>query len=119
MGVSSSAWRGREGLATREGSPDNAIGTLTKLLGDSIALVNNEVLVEDLEDLAPGEVRHGEAGAREQRLMSRFRRGDAGQRHRAQLVDADRSNKTNEKNAMGENKKLCKKEEERETGAVA
>lgn len=40
------------------GLPDNSIGALTKLLGHSVALVDDEVLVEDLEDLAPGEIGH-------------------------------------------------------------
>lgn len=40
-------------------SPDDAVGALTELLGDSIALVDDEVLVEDLEDLSALEVTHG------------------------------------------------------------
>lgn len=32
--------------------PDDAIRTLTQLLGDIVVLVDDEVLVEDLEDLA-------------------------------------------------------------------
>ena len=40
--------------------PDNAISTLSKLLGDGVALVDNEVLVKDLEDLATREISHGE-----------------------------------------------------------
>jgi hypothetical protein len=38
--------------------PDNTICALTELLGDSVALVDDEVLVEDLEDLATLEIRH-------------------------------------------------------------
>ena len=39
----------------KEGSariPDNAVGTLAQLLGHRVPLVDDEVLVEDLEDLA-------------------------------------------------------------------
>lgn len=43
------------------GLPDNTICSLAKLLGDSVALVDDEVLVEDLEDLPSLEVRHGRA----------------------------------------------------------
>jgi hypothetical protein len=32
--------------------PDNAVGALAKLLGHIVALVDDEFLVEDLEDLA-------------------------------------------------------------------
>lgn len=42
--------------------PDNAISSLTELLGDGVALVDNKVLVEDLEDLATHEISHGECG---------------------------------------------------------
>lgn len=44
---------------------DNTIGALTKLFRDSVALVDNEVLVEDLEDLAALQVgiTHVAAGA--------------------------------------------------------
>lgn len=42
------------------GCTDNAIGALAQLFGDGIALVDDEVLVEDLEDLAAleGRVAH-------------------------------------------------------------
>lgn len=33
-------------------SPHDTVGSLAKLLGDGVALVHNEVLVEDLEDLS-------------------------------------------------------------------
>ena len=61
------SWRGRG--ETREerrgskrdwdGSPDDAVRALTKLLGDCVALIDDEVLVEDLEDLPALEVAHG------------------------------------------------------------
>lgn len=38
---------------------DNAVGALTQLLGHIVPLVDDEFLVEDLEDLAVREVRHG------------------------------------------------------------
>lgn len=38
--------------------PDYAIGSLAQLLGDVVPLVDHKLLVEDLEDLAAGEVRH-------------------------------------------------------------
>lgn len=44
-----------EGRKTRVGAqslPDDAVGALAKLLGDGVSLVDDEVLVEDLEDLA-------------------------------------------------------------------
>lgn len=46
------------------GSADNAVGALAELLGDGVALVDDEVLVEDFEDLAAGErrVAHGGEG---------------------------------------------------------
>lgn len=43
-------------------SPDNAVGALAQLLSHVVALVNNKLLVEDLEDLAVREVRHGGGG---------------------------------------------------------
>lgn len=56
--------KGMPGLAwlrqqlQRAGLPDDAIGTLSQLLGHSVSLVDNEVLVEDLEDLASLEIGH-------------------------------------------------------------
>jgi hypothetical protein len=43
------------------GSADDTVGALAEFLGDSVALVDDEVLVEDLEDLAAGKrgVAHG------------------------------------------------------------
>ena len=38
--------------------PYYAVSALTEFLGDIVALVYNEVLVEDLEDLSPMEVCH-------------------------------------------------------------
>ena len=45
-------------------SPDNAVGALAQLLSHVVALVHNKLLVEDLEDLAVREVRHGGGGVR-------------------------------------------------------
>jgi hypothetical protein len=63
-----SAWRGRAGAKRKASqcpeagdSPDNTVGTLPKLLGDCVALIDNEVLVENLEDLAPRKIGHCEA----------------------------------------------------------
>lgn len=39
--------------------PNNTISSLAELLGDSISLVDNEVLVEDLENLATLKISHG------------------------------------------------------------
>jgi hypothetical protein len=39
--------------------PDDAVGTLTELFCNIVALVDDKLLVEDLEDLAVGEVGHG------------------------------------------------------------
>lgn len=44
--------------------PDNAVSSLAELLGDGVALVDNEVLVKDLEDLATHEISHGECCVR-------------------------------------------------------
>jgi hypothetical protein len=48
--------------------PHDPVGALAQLLGDSVPLIDNELLVEDLEDLASLEVGHdddgGEGGAR-------------------------------------------------------
>jgi hypothetical protein len=44
--------------AEDEGSPDDAIGTLSQLLGHIVPLVYNELLVEDLEHLATLQIRH-------------------------------------------------------------
>ena len=41
-------------------SPDNTVRTLTELFCDRISFVNDKVLVEDLEYLAPLEVGHFE-----------------------------------------------------------
>jgi hypothetical protein len=38
--------------------PDDAVGALAKLLGNRVALVDDEVLVKDLEDLAALEICH-------------------------------------------------------------
>jgi hypothetical protein len=47
------------GSNKKGGVPDDAVGTLTELLCDIVALVDDKLLVEDLEDLAVGEVGHG------------------------------------------------------------
>ena len=44
------------------GSPDNTISSLTELLCDSVSLIDDEVLVEDLEDLSSLKVRHDVGG---------------------------------------------------------
>lgn len=44
----------------KRNSPDDAVGALSKLLGDGVALIDDKVLVEDLEDLPSLEVGHGE-----------------------------------------------------------
>lgn len=43
-------------------SPNNSVGSLTKFLGHSVSLIDNEVLVEHLEDFASLEVGHGGEG---------------------------------------------------------
>lgn len=45
----------------RGGSPNNAIGALSQLLGYVVALINDEILVEDLEDLTALEIGHVDA----------------------------------------------------------
>lgn len=47
--------RGRE---KESHAPNNAVSSLAELLGDGIALVDDEVLVEDLENLASLQVTH-------------------------------------------------------------
>lgn len=39
--------------------PNNAVSALAKLLCDSVALIDDEILVENLEDLAALEISHG------------------------------------------------------------
>jgi hypothetical protein len=39
--------------------PNDPVCTLSQLFGHSVSLIDNEVLVEDLEDLAATEVGHG------------------------------------------------------------
>lgn len=49
--------------------PDNAVRALSELLGDGVPVVDDEVLVKDLEDLASLEVGHGgRFGARGERV---------------------------------------------------
>lgn len=38
--------------------PNNAVSALTQLLGHIVPIINDEVLIEHLKDLAPLEVRH-------------------------------------------------------------
>lgn len=38
--------------------PDYAVGSLAQLLGNIVTFINDEVLVEDLEDLAALEISH-------------------------------------------------------------
>jgi hypothetical protein len=42
--------------------PDNTVSSLTKLLGHVVALIDDEFLIEDLEDLAAREVGHDGGG---------------------------------------------------------
>ena len=44
--------------------PDNAIGALAQLLRHGVPLIDDEVLVENLEDLASLKLAHGDQGAR-------------------------------------------------------
>ena len=57
------------------GLPDDAVRALTELLGDGVALVDDEVLVEDLEDLAPREIGHLVAIRRRRGVNRRELRG--------------------------------------------
>lgn len=64
------------GSASGRHIPHDAIGTLTQLFSDGVSLVNDKVLIEDLEDLAPRHVRHREVAgicgfARLRRLRGR------------------------------------------------
>jgi hypothetical protein len=56
--------------------PDNTIGALAQLLGDSVSLVDDKVLVEHLEHLSALEVGHdgSEGGGRGGRGGGRFHR---------------------------------------------
>lgn len=45
-------------LKMKRNSPNNSICSLAKLFGDSIALIDNEILIKDLEDLSALEIRH-------------------------------------------------------------
>jgi hypothetical protein len=47
------------------GLPDNTICALSQLFGHGVPLVDNEVLIEDLEDLAAAEVGHGRQAVNE------------------------------------------------------
>lgn len=47
----------------KRNSPNNSICSLAQLFGDSIAFVDNEILIKDLEDLATLEIRHCSASA--------------------------------------------------------
>lgn len=40
------------------GLPDNAISSLSKLFRNIVPLIHDEVLIEDLEDLAAGHICH-------------------------------------------------------------
>lgn len=55
--------------------PDNTVSSLAKLFCDIVALIDNEILVEDLEDLPALKICHLVAGLRSQRstyLSKRF-----------------------------------------------
>jgi len=43
--------------------PDNAVGSLSKLLGHRVALIDDEVLVENLEDFTTLKISHVELRA--------------------------------------------------------
>jgi hypothetical protein len=53
------AQRTRTSATRCANSPDDTVSSLAKLFGDSVALVNDKVLVKDLEDLPSLEVAHG------------------------------------------------------------
>jgi len=62
-----SARRGRErGVSQKTAAriPDNTVSSLAQLLGDSISLVDDEVLVKHLEHLTALEISHGGQCAR-------------------------------------------------------
>ena len=42
--------------------PDDPVGTLAQLLGDVVALINDEILVKDLEDLPTLQIGHCDRG---------------------------------------------------------
>ncbi len=63
--------KGREDDGT---IPHDAVGALAQFLGHGVALVDDELLVEDLEDLAPRQVRHGAESRGEPRGDPRARR---------------------------------------------
>lgn len=46
--------------------PDNAVCALAQLLGDIVALIDDKVLVEDLEDLATLQVGHDKHSYKEE-----------------------------------------------------
>lgn len=50
------------GLVVARGA-DDTVGTLTQLFCNSVTLIDDEVLVEDLEDLAAGERRVAHGGS--------------------------------------------------------
>ncbi|KAJ4983462.1 hypothetical protein SVAN01_11025 [Stagonosporopsis vannaccii] len=58
-GPSACAQQSTHTQARARSLPDYAVGALAQLLGDIVALVDDKLLVEDLEDLAVREVRHG------------------------------------------------------------
>ena len=45
-------------MAPRKSLPDDAVGALAQLFGNRISLIDDEVLVKDLEDLASLQVGH-------------------------------------------------------------
>jgi len=51
-------WKWIRGSSKLGGIPNDAISTLSKLLCDCVSLINDEVLIEDLEDLATSHIRH-------------------------------------------------------------
>lgn len=47
-----------QGKTQDESVPYNAVGSLSKFFGDIVALIDDEVLIEDFEDLAALEICH-------------------------------------------------------------
>jgi hypothetical protein len=81
------------------GSADDTIRALAELLGDSVALVDDEVLVEDLEDLTAGKrrVAHG-GGVLVFRV--RFRRGGVEGLRRMAVLGVERMQRREEQRVI-------------------
>jgi hypothetical protein len=61
------------------GLPNDTVGTLTQLFGNSVVFIDDKVLVEDLEDLATLKLSHGGGGV-----------GHEGRRWRGRRVGIER-----------------------------